>query len=130
MTGERSRSTAPKGLGAAGRRFWRDVTGGFILDAGELALLRQACAVLDRIDQIRDALVDAPLMVAGSTGQLRANPLLSEEREAQRLLDTLVRSLALPVPGEQVGSRRDPQRSLAAKSRHRTAARLGLRKVD
>ena len=50
-------------------------------------------------------------------GQPRPNPLLAEARSQARLLDQLVRALALPLPSEDVGRRRSPSAREAANVR-------------
>jgi hypothetical protein len=43
--------------------------------------------------------------------------LLSDLREVQKLVSRLVNELALPLPSETVGIRRNPQQRAAAKQR-------------
>lgn len=71
---------APKGLQAAGRRLWRDVTARFELDAPELAVLTAACRTADLLDVLA---VD-----------LDANAV--EHRQQAITLSRLVASLRLP----------------------------------
>jgi hypothetical protein len=102
------RPTPPPGLGTDGRRLWRDINTGYELAPHELAVLAEACRVTDRLTGIATALADAPLTVAGSTGQPRAHPLLAEARMQARVLESLARALAIPLPNESVGRRRSP----------------------
>src|SRR5882724_8683262 len=97
---------APSGLGASGRALWRDINAEFGLAAHERSILVQCCRVVDRLDAIEAELSDGPLLVTGSTGQPRANPLLAEWRMQARVLESLSRALSIPLPGEDVGRRR------------------------
>ena len=99
---------APAGLGLAGRALWKAAHAEFVFHAVELALLTEVCHLVDRLAAIQAELATAPLMVEGSTGQPRVNPLLGEARAQQRVLDQLARGLALPLPDERVGRRRSP----------------------
>jgi hypothetical protein len=111
------RPAAPAGLDLAGRALWKAVVSEFECNPAELALLGEACRVADRLAAIDAALRTAPLTVEGSTGQPRPNPLLGEARAQQRVLDQLVRGLALPLPAEYVGRRRSPSAREAAVAR-------------
>jgi hypothetical protein len=108
---------APSGLAAAGRALWREVGAGYGLNPAETAILLQCCRCADRIDRIEAELADAPLTVLGSTGQVKAHPLLAEWRAQARVMESLCRSLALPLPSEEVGRRRSPTAREAAVQR-------------
>lgn len=89
---------APRGLKAAGRKLWRDVTGKFELDVDEERLLEQACRELDLIARL-DAAIDGDefeLTVEGSMGQQVTNPLLTEVRQHRNTFASLVGKLSLP----------------------------------
>jgi hypothetical protein len=102
------RPSPPPGLGLAGRTLWRAIVGGYELNPAEVVILGEASRVADRLTALATALADAPLTVLGSTGQPVVNPLLGEARAQQRVLDQLLRALALPLPTERVGRRRSP----------------------
>ena len=90
---------APAVLAARGRALWREVHRSYELDPIEVELLRQMCAVVDRCDAIEAELKDAPLMMSGSVGQPRVNPLLGALREEEKMADRLASSLGVSTPG-------------------------------
>lgn len=105
----------PAGLGRAGKALWNGIAtqvagDGLMLDARDLRLLRDAAMTADDLDVIEKALIKAPALVAGSTGQLRAQPLLDEARKARSLIATLLRQVNLSdeserrAPGVKAGS--------------------------
>ena len=92
---------APEGLDTGGATLWRAVTGVYELSPAELETLRQCCRQVDLIARLDDALRDAPVVVTGSMGQMKAHPLVGAVAEARRTLDGLQRSLNLPMPDEE-----------------------------
>jgi hypothetical protein len=116
------RPAAPKGLGSAGRSLWRAVLSVYLLNPAELVLLGRACRVADTLDRLDEALKAAEVVTEGSQGQVRAHPLLSASAEQAKILDMLLRSLALPLDGETAGKIRSPQQAQAARTRWRKAA--------
>jgi hypothetical protein len=113
------RPRAPAGLGAAGRRLWASVLADYDLSVPELELLRQAAGVADLIARASAQLADDDLMVAGSRGQPVVNPLVWHVASQRRLLESLIRSMALPFPDEHAGRRRSPAQVAAAQERWR-----------
>lgn len=86
----------PAHLGTGGRRYWREVLEEWELDVEKLAILENACACLDRIAQCRNRLRREGMTVKSARdGRPVAHPLLSVERQAQRLHAQLVAALAL-----------------------------------
>lgn len=117
--GNRTRPGPPAGLGAAGRRLWRAVTGDYDLTVPETELLRQAAQVMDLIARLEAELAGDDIVVAGSRGQPAVNPLVDRLTAQRRLLESLIRSMALPFPDEHRGSVRTPARVAAAQERWR-----------
>ena len=110
----------PEGLKPRGRGLWREILQTYALDAGELLLLAELCATVDRIDELDRELAEQGLTVTGKRGQLpKANPLLTEIREERKAVSRIVAELALPMPGETVGRRRSPAQKHAAHARWR-----------
>ena len=86
----------PDGLETAGRQLWDSVTASFVLNAGEVEILRQAATTADEIALLETELRGSSLVVAGYAGQPRPNPLLKIIQDHRLLLRRLVDSLALP----------------------------------
>jgi len=95
----------PDGLETAGKQLWDSVTASFVLNAGEVEILRQAAATADEIALLEAELRASSLVVAGYAGQPRPNPLLKIIQDHRLLLRRLVDSLALPDEGEESGLR-------------------------
>lgn len=110
---------APQGLGQAGRRFWRAITGVYELSPSETESLRQAVRVVDLLERIDAQRVAEDLTVVGSVGQQKSHPLLAASEAQRRVLEVLLNALALPLPDELVGRRRSPAATAAAQARWR-----------
>ena len=117
--GDMTRPRPPQSLDQAGRALWRAVTGAYELAPAEVELLRQACRVADNLARIDAALADSDVVVEGYSGQPRAHPLLQASADQRRVLDGLLRSMALPMPDEAEGRRRSPAAVAAAQARWR-----------
>ncbi len=90
-----SKPRTPSGLGARGRRTWNETVAHFDLRADEEGTLLELCRTLDRLDILEAAVAKAPLLIEGSQGQPRPNPLLGEIRGFRQVAVQLSRSLAL-----------------------------------
>ncbi|RYF61526.1 MAG: hypothetical protein EOO27_01705 [Comamonadaceae bacterium] len=93
------RTKAPAGLSAEARALWNSTNDEYSFEtAADFTLLRQLCETLDRLRQIQAELKTGGLMVEGSTGQMRLNPLLQAEEAARRTILAHVRALRLSTP--------------------------------
>ena len=111
--------TEPSGLREAGRILWREITGSFELDSHEAILLREACRLTDRLDELDE--------IAGTEGRVLHNgdkpvvhPAVIEARMTTIALTRVLASLRLPS-GEEDGR---PQRRGAARGAY------GIRSVS
>ena len=95
----------PGGLGEPGVRLWTSIAGEFVLNAGEIEILRQAAATADGIALLEAELRSSSLVVAGYAGQPRPNPLLKIIQDHRLLLRRLVDSLNLPDEDQESGLR-------------------------
>jgi hypothetical protein len=77
----------------------------FVLNAGEIEILRQAAATADEIALLEAELRSSSLVVAGYAGQPRPNPLLKIIQDHRLLLRRLVDSLNLPDEDQESGLR-------------------------
>jgi len=95
---------APKGLGAPGRKFWRDIVAEYDL-AGphEAELLAQSCRELDLIARLDAELAGAPLTVMTRAHGEVSNRLLAEVAAHRRTLLSLLRELKLPAEPPAAG---------------------------
>ena len=108
--------SAPKGLGARGRAFWRQVVADFTLDIAELELLTEVARALDECEALHAVVEEQGRTVPGSKGQVRAHPALAELRATRLMLGRLLAQLELP---NEVGS----SLPSAVQARGRRAAR-------
>lgn len=90
---------APAGLGDAGAKLWRDVTGKYELRADELVILESACAARDRVAAMESERGEA-VTATGSMGQLVVHPLIGEIRAHEAQIAGLLAKLKLPDDGE------------------------------
>ena len=104
----------PDDLETAGRRLWDSVAASFVLNAGEIEILRQAASTADEIALLESELRGSSLVVAGYAGQPRPNPLLKIIQDHRLVLRRLVDSLALPDEGEESGLRPGQRHARAA----------------
>ena len=96
---------------------------------GELEILGQAARQADELARLTDALADQPTLVRGSTGQVKVNPLFAAITSHRRTLDSLIQSLALPMPEESSGRPRSATARRAASTRWERTGRRELRAV-
>lgn len=117
----------PPGLAARGRRLWSDTVTVFNLRPDERGLLTELCRTLDTLDVLEAALATAPLMIEGSAGQARANPLLSEVRGHRLAAVQLFRSLGLSDVADTDDQGAPLPTPRQARARHAARARWGHR---
>lgn len=112
---------APRGLGPAGRKVWRDHVTKYAFSPAELELLGEAAREKDllvRLQAAVDSLIEygsdetANLTTTGSMGQLVAHPLLGELRQHRSTYRQLL--VALNLPEEEGESRSAAGRALAS----------------
>lgn len=116
MTGNQQQpAPTPIGLDLPGKRLWRRITASYSLREDEMVLLDQACRVADTIALLEAGLKGQPLLVAGSMGQQREHPLLSEARQQRGQLGRFLAQLKLP--DEDGLSTRSTQARRAAQAR-------------
>lgn len=115
----------PRGLGAAGKRFWTSSVQVFDFseESGKLLILEHACKVTDVIAELERAAAKAPLTCLGSARQTQIHPLISEIRFQRGLLAQLVTKLGLPETEEAAQERAEHLTRV-----RRKAARLRLAK--
>jgi hypothetical protein len=93
----------PEPTETAGTRLKRETLARYDLNPAELLLLDRAASIADVLERIDAAVAVAALTTEGSTGQRVAEPLLREQREHGARLASLLESIALPAPHENVG---------------------------
>ncbi|MDH6237051.1 hypothetical protein [Cryobacterium sp. CG_9.6] len=82
--------------GKEGTALHSAVTADFELDSDGARILDMACRTVDDLSSLEGALVGAPVMVPGSMGQERVNPLFAEVRATRALVGQLLGRLKLP----------------------------------
>lgn len=90
----------PRGLGARGRRLWREVTDAYELGQHEHALLTECCRTADQLDALAAVVTSAGVTLDDG----RPHPALVESRQQRLTLARLVASLRLPEDPTDVGA--------------------------
>jgi phage terminase small subunit len=93
----------PDGLDASGRRLWRAIVKEFDPSPAELELLRQACRVLDVLDQL-DEVAAAEGAVIDSPQGRKAHPAVVEGRQQRLAFGRLLAALGLDEADEAAGA--------------------------
>lgn len=109
---------APPDLRDRGSQFWDEVTEAFELDASGFMLLGEACRIIDRLDRLSAALNgkgrdwlklsdDIEFVGKGSVKvQVVVDGLLSEGRQQQLALKTVLAQLGLGKASEKVSGKK------------------------
>lgn len=100
-----TKATKPRGLGKAGSNLWDDIASDYALNPDRVRMLHDACLEADIVDRVQAELDTSPLQVKGSMGQLVPSPLLSEIRQHRANLQSLLKSLNLPLTTVQAKSK-------------------------
>ncbi|ORB73126.1 hypothetical protein [Mycobacterium scrofulaceum] len=89
---------APVGLGRAGRAVWRAVWAEFDIsrDPGKQALLAEAAAVKDVIEELSEHAAEAPILVKAANGAPAIQPSLQELRMQRQLFQQLITRIGMP----------------------------------
>jgi hypothetical protein len=97
----------PAGLQKTGISLWKavlaDVHEDWELDSKDFHALEQAARAADRAQELEELIDRDGLMIAGSTGQDRLHPAISEQRMLRQLSALLVSRIALEAPEPQTG---------------------------
>lgn len=112
-----NRKDPPSHLGKRGKALWRSLTAEFSFSAAEFPILELVCSQWDTLAKLDAELAGMGVVVAGSEGQPVVNGILRERRETIKQIDALLVALALPVDGEQYGTRRTGAARATAKVR-------------
>lgn len=80
-------SDVPKGLKAGGTKLWQEISEGHALDAGQEAMLEQACRQRDRTDMLHETIIGSEAVEAGD---------LRQERDAALAMTRLLAAMRLP----------------------------------
>jgi hypothetical protein len=84
---------APAGLSPASRAWFRQVVDEYAPSLGEIKLLEVACRARDRAEQCRAVVDKDGPSVTDRFGQVKAHPLLVEERQQRDLQRRALSSL-------------------------------------
>ncbi len=117
---ERPPQPCPRGLDAAGKRLWKRITERWVLDGREAELLEAACRQSDDNRRLERQLESADVLVTGSAGQTRVNPLMAELRSGRVVVEKLLNALSLP-PAEDEAPRTNKRQQLRVQKRHWSA---------
>jgi P27 family predicted phage terminase small subunit len=102
-----SRPGPPDHLRDAGRALWRqiqdDLDDSLELDAREEAILERACRMADLADGLAADLRERGRWIEGSTGRQRLNPAVTELRQAENAVASLLSKVQLGTPRPRTG---------------------------
>lgn len=112
--GPPQRPKPPANLRKAGRALWRqiqaDVDDALELDAREEAILQRACSMADLAADLAADLDEHGRWIEGSTGRQRLNPAVTELRQAETAIATLLSRVEM-APVLRTGTLNSRQRN-------------------
>jgi len=112
----------PRHLRKDGRDFWRTIVAEHGLESHQLALLCAVCEQFDLQEQARKVIAAEGMTYTTKSGAIKPRAELSIERQAVRLISTLLRQLKLDPdqkPGERWVGRVKPHSARVKASRKR-----------
>ncbi|MBC2639662.1 MULTISPECIES: terminase [unclassified Rhodococcus (in: high G+C Gram-positive bacteria)] len=93
MAGQRT--VYPETFGEGGKAMWREVTSTYALSSTELALLKQLCRTIDRLDVLELAAKGVAPVFEARQGTVM-HPVFVEIRQQSTVMARLIASLRLP----------------------------------
>jgi P27 family predicted phage terminase small subunit len=87
--------SAPRHLSKEARKLWRRLVATYIFDDAQLLILRTALEAFDRLQAARAALNEEGATYLAPSGQLKANPAASVEKDARAGMLSALRMLNL-----------------------------------
>lgn len=104
---------SPEGVFGAGLEYWNNMTGEYEFTVGELDILKRIC-VLKQIQEVMLNDLDLTRMtIPGVRGTTVAHPLLNEIRQYEMAINSLIKSLKLPISEEKKNERTERMRATA-----------------
>lgn len=100
------RSTAPRGLGPAGKALWVSVTAVYELEVVEKLALTSACIVADRVAALDVIVADEGVVLRDEKRGQIAHPALVESRQQRLVQARLLTALRLPDANDNVPQHR------------------------
>jgi predicted aminopeptidase len=118
-----TRLRVPNGLGAEGRKLWKDIVGEFDFEGEphKRRVLFDACAVADMVQRLSEAATEAPLTTLGSQRQEVAHPVHTQLLAAREQLARMLGRLSLPETDEALAEKAEKlsrTRRKAARTAH------------
>nr|DAJ25788.1 MAG TPA: terminase small subunit [Caudoviricetes sp.] len=112
--------------GEAAEAFWRRVVVRWELRTDELRILQDACVQLALVDRLQYEADRSDVLIEGSRGQLRPNPIFDAVRQHRLALTNILKSLNIPESDEEEAARAERRHNKAVKAaRTRWAASHG-----
>ncbi|ADT97880.1 hypothetical protein [Mycolicibacterium gilvum] len=104
---EKPKPRPPAGLGAGGRKLWRDLVENFEFDGAEPRLLAELCRQVDLVDALAAAVDTHGVMVpTADGGGVKLNTAVTELRQARLAVARLIAALRLPGEDGRTEQRR------------------------